>query len=128
MRDRSTRLAVSVRDRAIAISFVMSSSPMVNSTTSRAAAILKASFSESPNKATMHRRKMESRSTQRFHGIAALEVKHARCSPPARSTDHYSRRSWRNIRLIGIEPIEVADYVAIARWRREDVEAYGGRQ
>src|SRR5271166_1575455 len=73
MRDRSTRLAVSVRDRAIAISFVMSSSPMVNSTTSRAAAILKASFSESPNKATMHRRKIESRSTQRFHGIAALE-------------------------------------------------------
>src|SRR5271166_4685539 len=72
MRDRSTRLAVSVRDRAIAISFVMSSSPMVNSTTSRSAAILKASFSESPNKATMHRRKIESRSTQRFHGIAAL--------------------------------------------------------
>ena len=72
MRDRSTRLAVSVRDRAIAISFAMSSSPMVNSTTSRAAAILKASFSESPNKATMHRRKIESRSTQRFHGIAAL--------------------------------------------------------
>ena len=33
VRTRSTRLAGSVRDRAIAISFVTSSSPMVNSTT-----------------------------------------------------------------------------------------------
>ena len=74
MRDRSTRLAVSVRDRAIAISFVMSSSPMINSTTSRGAAMVKASFSESPNKATMHRRKIESRPTQRFHGIAPLVI------------------------------------------------------
>jgi hypothetical protein len=40
MRARSTRLAGSVRDRAIAISVVTSSPPMVNSTTSRGAAMM----------------------------------------------------------------------------------------
>jgi hypothetical protein len=40
MRARSTRLAGSVRDRVIAISFVTSSSPRVNSTTSRRAAMI----------------------------------------------------------------------------------------
>jgi hypothetical protein len=40
MRARSTRLAGSVRDRAIAISFVTSPSSMVKSTTSRGAAMM----------------------------------------------------------------------------------------
>jgi hypothetical protein len=40
MRTRSTRLAGSIRDRVIATSFVTSSSPIDNPTTSRGAAMM----------------------------------------------------------------------------------------
>ncbi len=43
---------------------------------------------------------------------------HARCSSHVPSTNRYPCRSWRNLRLFGTEPVEVADHVAIAwRWR-----------
>ncbi len=35
-------------------------------------------------------------------------------------------RSWRNFRLVGIEPLEMADHLAVAGCRGEDVEACGG--
>jgi hypothetical protein len=57
IRDRATRLADSVRNRVIAISFVTSSSPMANSATSRGAAMMQG-LVQNP--------------THRFHGIGAL--------------------------------------------------------
>src|SRR5207344_1891141 len=40
-------------------------------------------------------------------------------------SDHPVARSWRNFRLIGIESLALADYVAIAGGRRDNVEAFG---
>src|ERR1700730_15919122 len=37
----------------------------------------------------------------------------------------YPHRSWRNLHLIGTQPIELGGHVAFAGWRREDVEAHG---
>src|SRR6202162_1072317 len=42
---------------------------------------------------------------------------------PLRRTDRYPNQSWRNFRLIGTEPFNLADHVAVAGRRREDVEA-----
>src|SRR3984893_16359530 len=51
-----------------------------------------------------------------------LEATNATRSP-LRRTDRYPNQSWRNFRLIGTQPFNLADYVAVAGRRREDVEA-----
>ena len=51
-----------------------------------------------------------------------LEATNATRSP-LRRTDRYPNQSWRNFRLIGTQPFNLADHVAVAGRRREDVEA-----
>src|ERR1700731_2095339 len=51
-----------------------------------------------------------------------LEATNASRSP-LRRTDRYPNQSWRNFRLIGTQPFNLADHVAVAGRRREDVEA-----
>src|ERR1700724_4138414 len=51
-----------------------------------------------------------------------LEATNAARSP-LRGTDRYPNQSWRNFRLIGTQPFNLADHVAVAGRRREDVEA-----
>src|ERR1700724_4751122 len=50
-----------------------------------------------------------------------LEATNATRSPLQR-TDRYPNQSWRNFRLIGTQPFNLADYVAVAGRRREYVE------
>ena len=78
MRARSTRLAGLVRDRVIAISFVTSSSPMANSTTSRGAAMMQGLVQQITEPSYNASSPDKSRSTHRFHGIGALVIE----SPP----------------------------------------------
>src|ERR1700730_3039274 len=51
-----------------------------------------------------------------------LEATNATQSP-LRRTDRYPNQSWRNFRLIGTQLFNLADHVAVAWRRREDVEA-----
>jgi hypothetical protein len=51
-----------------------------------------------------------------------LEATNATRSP-LRRTDRYPNLSWRNFRLIGTQPFNLADHVDVAGRRREDVEA-----
>src|SRR3984893_18543276 len=51
-----------------------------------------------------------------------LEATNATRSP-LRRTDRYPNQSWRNFRLIGTQLFNLADHVAVAWRRREDVEA-----
>src|SRR6202166_4752463 len=51
-----------------------------------------------------------------------LEATNATRSP-LRRTDRYPNQSWRNFRLIGTQPFNLAGHVAVAGRRREDVEA-----
>jgi hypothetical protein len=51
-----------------------------------------------------------------------LEATNATRSP-LRRTDRYPNQSWRNFRLIGAQPLNLADHVAVAGRRREDVKA-----
>jgi hypothetical protein len=49
---------------------------------------------------------------------------HANRSRPTRSADRYPNQSCRNFHLIGIEPLHLADYIAVAGLRRENVKAF----
>src|ERR1700738_707689 len=51
-----------------------------------------------------------------------LEATNATRSP-LRRTNRYPNQSWRNFRLIGTQPFNLADHVGVAGRRREDVEA-----
>ena len=81
---RSTRLAGSVRDRAIALSRDKSSSPIVNSNTCRHAVMIFDLVQRITNEATTHHRHEESRTTDQFHGIERL------AHPPEAAVDAHS--------------------------------------
>src|SRR5271163_4664285 len=46
---------------------------------------------------------------------------------PFRRTDRYPDQSWRYLCFVGTQSFDLADYVAFAGRRRENVEARGGR-
>src|SRR3974377_2401173 len=72
MRARSTRLAGSVRERAIETSLAKSSSPIANSITPRHAVITFDSLPRIKSQGTRHHSADESRTNERFNGIGEL--------------------------------------------------------
>src|SRR5215469_12562459 len=73
IRARSTRLAGSVRERAIAPNFAKSFSPIANSIACRHAVMRSTSLRIKSRKARTHVAKCESSTYDGFHGIDVLE-------------------------------------------------------